>query len=356
MNVLNGEPFIKYQLNSIYKHAHEIIIVEGAYEKFSYASHGFRSVDSTISIINDYPDPGMKIKLIARDYFYDDRVGMCNEFMDALTGDILWQVDVDEFYCDETHEIVRELFYKDNDLDQISFKFVDYYAGLDYIIKGYDDALLDVIRVNRVYPGMRWCSQRPPTLELNGSKIISRKKITGEQMSSLGHLMHNATMLFDEQVKNKFEYYEKMWPSAVLGSDSWYISSWLKFENKFCVAGMKSSLTYVTPRTNALPQILKQMQTDISTGRYKEFQFSSRKVYSQILQDDEYNKKVLAAEAINKIKSSSLLAFMPLVADAIIKYSFLSRSTDKKFMRYVLFRSILNRVYYCLQKAFIFSK
>ena len=50
MNVLNGEPFIKYQLKSIYKFAHEIIIVEGAYKKFRHAAKKFRSKDKTVKM------------------------------------------------------------------------------------------------------------------------------------------------------------------------------------------------------------------------------------------------------------------------------------------------------------------
>ena len=61
MNVLNGEPFIKYQIDSIYKFADEIIIVEGAYRKFAHATNNGRSKDSTLETIRSYPDSKKKL-------------------------------------------------------------------------------------------------------------------------------------------------------------------------------------------------------------------------------------------------------------------------------------------------------
>lgn len=349
LNVLNGEPFIWYQLNSIYGHAHEIIIVEGAYKKFAHAAKDYRSTDNTVNIIKTYPDPQKKIKFIMRDYYYDDRVGMCSEFMVDLTGDVLWQVDVDEFYCNETHRYVKDLFESDEELDQIAFNFVDYYAGFDWVIEGYDEALLDVIRVNRIYPGMLWSSQRPPTLELNGKKLIPRKKIYGKEMLFAGHLMHNATMLFDAQVRDKFKYYANMWPKSVTGSKDWLEASWEKFEIKFCVSGMLNTLTYLVPRTAALPEGLEEMEVDISRGKCINFGFFSQTIYSKVAQDQEYGKKILAAKAINKIKGSSPTAFISVAIRAYIFLCPLSPSRDKLFMSHIFLKSIRMWPYYALR-------
>jgi hypothetical protein len=88
MNVVNGEPFINYQLNSIYPFADEIVIVEGAYKKFSHATtpEG-RSTDTTIQLIQNYPDPMNKIKLILKPGYYEDRKEMCDELLDHVTGE-----------------------------------------------------------------------------------------------------------------------------------------------------------------------------------------------------------------------------------------------------------------------------
>src|SRR5690606_423004 len=104
MNVLNGEPFITYQLRSIYPFAHQIVIVEGAYRKFAHAATpDAHSTDRTRELIRAFPDPERKIALIEREGFWSDRLDMCNAFLPRVTGDAIWQVDADEFYMPETH-------------------------------------------------------------------------------------------------------------------------------------------------------------------------------------------------------------------------------------------------------------
>ena len=228
LNVLNGEPFIRYQLDSIYPHAHQIIIVEGAYKRFSYAAPNYRSTDKTLDIIAGYPDPCHKITLISNPFYYEDRLEMCNEAIKHVDCDILWQIDVDEFYSDSTHEYIRKAFSRCSQLDQVSFHFRDYYKGLEYIVSGYDKSLVDVIRVIRFSPGMTWLNQRPPTLGLNGKSIQPRLALTGSQLAQDGHYLHNLSLLFDSQVKDKYQYYSLMWPKSVSSpSHTWYQDSWI---------------------------------------------------------------------------------------------------------------------------------
>ena len=47
---------------------------------------------------------------------------MCNEFMKFISGDVIWQIDVDEFYDDKTHKIVNELFSKEDLFSLNKFK------------------------------------------------------------------------------------------------------------------------------------------------------------------------------------------------------------------------------------------
>ena len=343
MNVLNGEPFIWYQLHSIYEFAHEIIIVEGAYDKFRHAANGFRSKDKTIEIIEQFPDPCKKIKLIKKNYFYDDRVGMCNEFMNQLTGDILWQIDVDEFYARTTHDYVKHLFESDDLLDQISFNFFDYYRGFEHIISGYASSLIDVVRVHRIYPGLMWSSQRPPTLALNGKIFKPRKSLNGQQMRAHGHFMHNATMIFDGQVADKFTYYSKMWPKGIQEFNNWYISSWMNFEQKFSVAGLKDSLTYVLPRKHTLPETLLLMQSDIYNGNLSGYQLNSKLVQMRIDEDLNYSTKVSIANLINEIESLPLLSLGPRYLRIFTNLCRIPPCADKSLIIAVFLRRALIR-------------
>jgi hypothetical protein len=93
--VVNGRPFIEAQLNNLYDLAHEIVISEGG-DKFWKEKHGhYRSNDGTIEIIKKYPDPQNKIKLIQRNW--TNKNEMSHFYSRNMTGDIIYNVDIDEF-------------------------------------------------------------------------------------------------------------------------------------------------------------------------------------------------------------------------------------------------------------------
>jgi hypothetical protein len=351
MNVLNGEPFIRYQLDSIYKHAHEIIVVEGAYEKFSHAASGFRSRDNTLKLIKQYPDTARKIRLITQNYFYKDRLEMCNEFMSNLTGDILWQVDVDEFYHDKTHQYVRELFLEDHTLDQISFRFFDYYKNTKWVIEGYESVFLDVIRVNRIIKGMKWKSQRPPTLALGDIEISPRNRISGDQMAQKEHYMHNATMLFDQQVYDKFCYYNSMWPSSIFsGSEDWYIKSWKEFQIHLSVAGFKDRLTYLKENYFEVPKELLAMEMNIRANKHPGIYLSDDRNIERVVSDVSYNKVIALAEQINSLSECKGLSFFLNSIRYLILTIKFPASEDKGLMIYVIVKTWLNKTYRLLRK------
>jgi hypothetical protein len=273
MNVLNGEPFIKYQLDSIYNHAYEIIIVEGAYEKFSHAaSPGGRSVDGTIEIIDCYHDPDNKIKFVQKEGFYKDRLDMCNEFLEHVTGDVIWQVDADEFYLDSTHIYVKNIFSSNLELDRICFNFYDFFGSLDYYIKGYEYIGLDnVRRVHRYNQGERWLNQRPPVLTIHEQEKIIRKEMNGSQMQSIGHMMFHPTLLFDKQVSDKYQYYSSI-SSSINKPNKWIDSVWYKYQNKFNVSGIKNYITYLERFDGKMyPDPLVDMYLKVKKGEYKGF-------------------------------------------------------------------------------------
>ena len=341
MNVLNGEPFIKYQLKSIYKFAHEIIIVEGAYKKFRHAAKKFRSKDKTVKIIKNFYDPKNKIKLIVKNEYYEDRMEMCNEFMKFISGDVIWQIDVDEFYDDKTHKIVNELFSKDKQLDQISFKFYNYYKTLEWIINGYNESLIDVIRINRAVKGMRWINQRPPTLALKNKIISPRKKINGNEMKNDGHLMHNLTMLFDEQVKNKFIYYSKKSRAVFSGHDRWYYDSWKNYEEKFSVSGFKNSVTYLTKRKHKITKILENFSNDIKKNIFKNFKFEKVDNIKITISKKSYQKSVKLANKINSLRKRFIILRLFLSIILLYKIIVIAPKRDKKIMFMVLIINLI---------------
>jgi GT2 family glycosyltransferase len=119
MIVLNGEPFLEFNLKQHYKHFNKIWIVEGADNRTrDHVSKEFftedgHSTDSTIEIIKSFPDPDHKIMLIQHpnNTFW---TGGKDEMIKAVDSKVLnnynglngylMEIDVDEFYKDEDLE------------------------------------------------------------------------------------------------------------------------------------------------------------------------------------------------------------------------------------------------------------
>jgi hypothetical protein len=256
LNVLNGEPFIHFQLKSIYDFAFEIIIVEGAYEKFSFAANNGRSTDNTIEIINDFPDPHNKIKLILNEGYYEDRTEMCNECTKYVNGNVIWQIDVDEFYFDETHLYVKEMFEVTESLDRISFNFLDIFGSLRLKVDGLDDSKLQSVRrVHRFNKGDSWSTQRPPTLvDSNDVAKVIRKEHLGDEMEKLGHKMFNLTMLFKSQILDKYNYYFKK--GFTNDTQTWYENSIKNYAIRLNVLNISDYLTSLSLVEEKLPPIV----------------------------------------------------------------------------------------------------
>lgn len=105
MIVCNGEPFIESQLVNLYKIVDEIIIVEGADKIFRQIIKSKSSTDNTVDVIKSFPDPDKKISLYQGDF--PDKLKMSSFGCDKVTGDLIYQVDVDEF---ASHEMINKGF------------------------------------------------------------------------------------------------------------------------------------------------------------------------------------------------------------------------------------------------------
>lgn len=351
--VLNGEPFIKYQLSYLYKHAHQILIVEGAVKKFKHGSKNFASKDKTAQIIKNFPDPEKKIKLIKKNRYFNNKKEMCNEYIKFITGNVLWQIDVDEFYSDETHRYIKKIFSNFNTLDQVSFKFYDYYKTFDLIINGYPTEFNDIPRVHRVVKGMKWSNHRPPELKLNKNKLVPRKKFDGKQMLKKKHCMHNLTMIFDNQVKDKFIYYGSRSKNVFSGQSDWYYDSWINYKLKFSVSGFKNCITYLTKRKHELPNILKLISNDISNNNYKNFYFGSDKIIKYKIIKKDYKNLTLLADKINYLKKENFFIKIYMSIILFIKISLIKKSGDKSFFYIVLLKNLFPKYIKNIIKIFI---
>ena len=352
MNVLNGEPFIKYQLDSIYKFAHEIIIIEGAYLKFSHATINGRSKDNTIKTIENYNDEENKIKLITNDGFYNDRKEMCNEFLKYVTGEIIWQIDADEFYFPETHKYVHDIFQSDPELDLLSFNFKDYYINTSYYIMGYESiGLTNVNRVHRYEKNNIWVNQRPPTLGYeNGELKKIRKKIEGPQLEKDRHVMHHATMIFDEQITDKFKYYNSMW-SNVNKPTKWYKDTWLDFENKFNVAGFRANITFLLENKDDVPFHLKLLFEDVNKGLVPGYRLRDDTKVRVFINSTRYKEYKDIATSVDNVTSSPLIKSLMAYLLICLRSFKITERKSFLYLHYVLVRKVMSKLKSSIQRS-----
>lgn len=303
MNVLNGEPFLGYQLASIYPYAHEIIITEGAYTRFAHAATpDGHSTDRTLQVIADFPDPQNKITLISHDGFWEDRCEMCNGFMEAVTGEVIWQVDVDEFYFPWVHESVEGLFEADEALDRVSFRVREFFAALDYEVVGGVTAsgLGDVRRVHRFQRGDHWESQRPPTLmDAKGELKAIRSEISAGEMFHRGAFIFHPTTLFERQTFDKFEYYRQMWKGVE--SDQWLYDTWYYFKNPLRLHGSTQYASWIERYYGPYPSALEQMIADIQHHKYPDIGFRDNSDIERYLESPRYREDVKMGETLNNL-------------------------------------------------------
>ena len=141
MIVLNGEPFTRYNLRSIYPWAHQIIVVEGACKAaVAVASSTGHSTDGTLEVLRRFQadeDPEKKLIIVTAEdeghsdgFWPGEKHEMSQAYAKRATGNYLWQVDVDEFYKeDDMRDIIALL---ENGSTQISFPMIQFWGGIDF--------------------------------------------------------------------------------------------------------------------------------------------------------------------------------------------------------------------------------
>jgi len=272
MIVLNGEPFIKYNLQSLYPHAHEIIIVEGAVEKFAHAatSDG-HSVDDTVSIIKLFPDPENKIKLIQKEGFWSEKDEMSNAYMEACTGNYIWQVDVDEFYKASDIEAIRTILINDQDITRVDFKSVCFLRSFNARVLGatFIYGADEFIRIFAFRPGYRYVTHRPPTLSDEiGVPFVHKKILRADDLEKIGIVQYHYSYVIKNYVEGKAQYYSKMgWGGGHDDGLHWFREEWCNLKNPLRVHLQNFPPSWIVPYNGKHPDAVIRMMEDIN---YKE--------------------------------------------------------------------------------------
>lgn len=212
MIVFNGEYFLKQVLDGVYDFAHEIVVVEGSdlISRPLANPHG-GSTDSTWEILQSYPDPKRKLRLVRG--IFKDKDEQSNAFMKHLTGDFVWLLDSDEMYQPADMERIARALTDDPELMAVQMRHRVFFGGLDRVADGkhWENTFW---RIHRLYPGARYIGHRPVNvMHPSGVTMNDMKHISADQLDEWGIRMYHYSYVMDAQVAEKVRYHTQWRPT-----------------------------------------------------------------------------------------------------------------------------------------------
>jgi hypothetical protein len=281
--VLNGEPFTRYCIRSIYPFAHEIIVVEGGHEGArAVTTADGHSIDGTLESLLRFKreeDPENKIQIITnkghwpqKDEMGHDRTPQSRAYAERVTGDYLWQVDIDEFYHPEDMRLVIQMLRDDPEISVVSFWVHTFWGSLQYAVDGWKQRRGDeFIRLFKWGDGYRYITHEPPTVQDNkGIDLRSYKYVSGEEMKCRGIKMFHYAHLFPRQVLQKAQVYHKEKPDLYADILSWTRNNYFQIKDPYHIERHFWFPSWLVRFKAVHPPESQKMMDDIVCGRVKE--------------------------------------------------------------------------------------
>jgi hypothetical protein len=271
--VLNGEPFTRYCLRSLYPFAHEIIVVEGA-SKFAknIADTNGHSIDGTLETLYRFKaeeDPEDKIQIITMDGFWSEKDEQSQAYAKLATGDYLWQVDIDEFYRPQDMQSVIQMLRDDTTITAISFKQITFWGGFEYITDGWylRNGAEIYHRLFKWGQGYNYKTHRPPTIyDDKGRNLRNIKWIDGYGLARKGIFLYHYSLIFPKQVCKKSVYYSQCEIIARKESPDWAERNFLELNNPFRVHNVYDYPSWLMRFEGNHPLAIQQLRNDIQNG------------------------------------------------------------------------------------------
>lgn len=277
--VLNGEPFTRYCLRSLYPFAFQIIVVEGAAPAAAQiATQDGHSSDATLEVLRAFKeeeDPEDKLLIItaedegyANGFWPGEKHEQSQTYAKRATGDYLWQVDIDEFYREEDVNRILVMLRDQPDITAVSFKQISFWGGFDYTVDGWylHRGTEYCHRVFKWGDGYRYATHRPPTVVDGEGRDARRMKwVTGQSLSRLGIYMYHYSLVFPKQVFEKSAYYAAAeWADHVTETDDWVANCYLKLDRPFRVHNVFQQPSWLDRFHGSHPCQVQELRLDIS--------------------------------------------------------------------------------------------
>ncbi len=276
MIVLNGEPFIRYNLRALYPYAHQIIVVEGA-SPFAAACATLdgHSTDGTLQALwafKRHEDPMNKVVIVTaqdeghQDGFWQEKDEMSKAYAKRATGNYLWQVDSDEFYHEEQMSRLMDLLVKERP-DAVSFPMLTFWGNTKYVTDSFYLIRDNAREYHRLFAwgqGYSYATHFPPTV-LDEHGIDARRKhwLRARQLERNGIFLYHYSLLFPHQVYNKASYYTAREKNAM---DAWEDTVYRRLEKPFRAHNVHRHIGWLERFGGAHPAYITAMMADIDAG------------------------------------------------------------------------------------------
>jgi len=209
--VFNGNNTLEESLKVIYPYASQILIAEGPvafWQRYGYTT----STDGTNEMIDSFPDPENKIKIVHSQY--EEKLEQTNAYMEFLDDDIdyLWNLDSDQVFkpedMDKIFGILRKSRRAKLDYTLATFSSLTFFGGFDRYITGFEERA-KFPGIFRVYPGTRWGKHRYPSME-HKQEFLPTKVLSSTVLANdYGIRMYHYGSVFAEHVYQKIKYYKE---------------------------------------------------------------------------------------------------------------------------------------------------
>lgn len=272
--VLNGEPFTKYCLRSIYPFAHQIIVVEGAVEAAAgIATLDGHSTDGTLESLRQFKeteDPENKVTIVTKDGFRSEKDEMSRAYANLATGDYLWQVDIDEFYKSEDMAAVMDMLSADPSISSVSFEQIQFWGGFSYFADGWYLRIQcnECHRIFRWGQGFVYARHRPPTV-LNREGVSTRDgmRIDASETARRGIFMYHYSFVFPRQVLEKCDYYGKAEWAGRKKALQWAREVFFELRKPFRVHNVYQYPGWLERYRGGHPAQIEALRADVQSGR-----------------------------------------------------------------------------------------
>ncbi len=281
MIVLNGEPFLRYNLRALYPFAHQIVVVEGAAPAArGVAGPDGHSTDGTLETLRRFQaeeDPDGKLIVVTAEdeghpngFWPGEKHEQSRAYARRATGDYLWQVDVDEFYQPAAMARVLDRLTAAPAIRAVTFEQITFWGGFDYWVDGWY-LRAGAGRYRRLFrwgPGYAYASHRPPTVvDEHGRDLYQLGRARAETLAPGQAAICHYSLLLPRQVREKCDYYSRVDWTRRAGAREWAERGFMRLEQPYRVHNVYDYYSWLNRFEGAHPPQIQALRADLDAGR-----------------------------------------------------------------------------------------